>query len=97
MRGVLAPVQQWNSLRPETKTLRLAICVDHAVTAVNFGCRRDERYYVGANPLDVVALIDGKAIRQLHQHLGAAGLGRVDRTGEPVNGLRVVYELCTRD
>ena len=67
--------------------------IDHAVASVDFDDRSDQRNGAVANFLDVRALIDGEAIGQLHERGGRAGLGRVNRAGDVVDGHRFGDEL----
>ena len=60
-----------------------------AVASVDFDDRRDQRNEVVADVLDVRALVDGEAIGELHQRSRRARFGRVDRSGDVVDGRRV--------
>ena len=63
------------------------------LAAVDFDDRRDERDDVVADRLDERRLLDGEAVRQLHQHLGAAGLARVHAARHPVDRLGGLDQL----
>ena len=59
--------------------------VDGLVPAVRLGDRVDQDDQVLADVLDHRLLRDGQPVRQLHDHLGAAGLGRVQAGVEVVD------------
>ncbi len=73
--------------------MRLAVVpeVDLAVAPVGLDDRGQEHDDVFADVLDERRLLDRQPVGELHHHLGAAGLGRVDGPG------RVVERLALRD
>ena len=89
---VLAPVHQPRRLLARVR-LAVAIDVDHPVPAVDLhdGCDQDDQ--VLADRLDVCRVFDGEPVGQLHEHLGRAGLRRVDRAGEPVERLGLAHQV----
>ena len=62
--------------------------VDLAVAAVDLDDRRDQRDHVVADVPDVRAVVDGEPVCELHQRRRRAGLGRMDRAGDVVDGRR---------
>ena len=74
----------------DTPGMRLGVVVrvDDLVAAVGLDDRRDDRDDVVADALDERRLLDDEAVRELHQHLRAAGLGRVHAARDPVDRLR---------
>ncbi len=89
---VLAPVDQPRHLLARIR-LPVAIDVDHPVPAVNLHDGRDQDDQVLADRLDVRRVFDGEPVGQLHEHLGRAGLRRVDRAGEPVERPGLAHHL----
>ena len=63
-----------------------------AITAVDFHDGSDERDEVVADVSDVRALIDGEAVRQLHQRRRRPRFRRVDRARDVVDRRRLVRE-----
>ena len=93
VRGVLAPVDERHAARPELERPRLAC------TASTSGRARPLRVAGVMSvmtslriALHVLALLDRQPVEQLHQHLGAARLGRVDAARQPVDRLRLLHE-----
>ena len=84
VRDVLAPI---NQRRIEILGMRQmpAIDVHHAIAAIDFDDRSDQRDHAVANFVDVGAFVDGEAIGQLHQRGGRAGFGGMDRAGDVVD------------
>ena len=62
--------------------------VDHAIAAVDFDDRRDQRHHVVANRFDVRAVVDDEAISQFHQRGWRTGFGRVNRAGDVIDWKR---------
>ena len=84
---VLAPVHQGKLAFTHAALFVVEIVVDHLLAPVCFDNRRDDRDDVVADLLDEGRLLDHEAVRELHQHFGAAALGRVHATREPVERL----------
>ena len=60
--------------------------VDHAVAAIDFDDRSDQRNHAVANLADVRAFVDGQSVGEFHQRGGRAGFRRVNGAGDVVNG-----------
>jgi hypothetical protein len=91
VRDVLAPVHQRRARL--AGLLAVVVRVDLALAPVHLDHRRDERDHVVADRLHERRLLHDQPVGQLHQHLGAAGLGRVHPRGEPVDRLRRLDQL----
>ena len=59
--------------------------IDDAIAAVRFGDRAKDENHIPADHLHEGSLFDGKAIGQLHHHLGRAGLGRMQPGGDIID------------
>jgi len=95
VRGVFAPVDQGDGVVAELERQGFLDDVDFAVAPVRLGDRRDERDDVRADVLDEIGFVDGQTIRELHQHLGAAGFRRVDGSAQPVSRLCLLDDSST--
>ena len=60
--------------------------VDHAVAAIDFDDRCDQRDHAVANLANVRAFIDGQAVGKFHQRGRRARFRRVNRAGDVVDG-----------
>ena len=85
VRDVFAPIHQRRACF--AGFLAVVIRIDLLLAAVHFDHRRDEDDHVVADGLDEGRLFDDQAVSQLDQHFGAAGFGRMDAAGGPVNRL----------
>ena len=93
---VLAPVGRRQRRQVVVVGLALQVAVeplDHAVAAVRLGRRVDEHDQLVADLADVGLLRDGEPVRQLHQHLGGAGLRGVQAAVEQVGRLHRRHDL----
>ncbi len=85
VRDVLAPPDERH---PLARVLLLVVeVVHHLLAAVHFDDRRQEDDDVVADVLDERRLLDDQPIGQLHLHLGAARLARVQVAARPVDRL----------
>ncbi len=91
VRDVLAPVHERGARL--FGFLAVVVGVDGLVAAVGFDDGGDEDDGVVADGLDEGGVLDDEAVGELDEHLRAAGLGRVDAGGDPVDGLGSVDEL----
>jgi hypothetical protein len=89
---VLAPVDQARLRLARVLQAEIEV-VDHLLAPIDFGRRRQHDDRVVADRLDEGRLLDGEAERQLDQHLGAAGLRRVDAARRVVDRLAGGDEL----
>ena len=67
--------------------------VDHAVAAVHFDDRSNQRDGAVANFPDVRTFIDGQAVGQLHERRGSSRFRRMDCPGYVINGDGLGHEL----
>ena len=67
--------------------LTVVVGVHLLVAAIGFHHRRDEDDGVFADLLNKRRFFDDEPVGKLDQHLRAAGLGRVDAAGDPIDGL----------
>ena len=92
VRDVLAPIDE-----PGEKFLGMRevpfVDIDHAVAAVDFDDRSNQRDGAIANFLDVWAFIHGEPVGQLHQRGGRARFRRVNRARDVVDGHGLRDEL----
>jgi hypothetical protein len=88
VRRVLPPVGQSHRAPRQLERLGEAVDVHRPVTPVHLEHRRDQGDDVLADRPHVRGLLHREPVGQLHQHLRAARLRRVDRAGEPVDRLR---------
>ena len=91
MRDVLAPVHQ---RRPRLLGhLAVVVGIDFLVAAVGLDDGCDEHDGIVANLLNEWGIFDDQAVREFHQHLRAAGFGRMDAARDPVDRLAGVDDL----
>jgi len=90
VRDVLAPPRQRQGL---PRLLLEVEIVDHPLAPVHLEHRRQGDDHLVADVADERRLLDGQAVGQLHQHLGAAGLRGVEVASRPVDGLAGRDEL----
>ncbi len=85
VRHVLAPVDQAGR---GLIGVRLAVVVEiHlAIASVHLDDGRDEHDQVLSDLLNEGGLLDGQPVGQLHEHLGRAGLRRMNRSCRPIHG-----------
>ena len=87
VRHVLAPVDLVGR-RLAGVGLPIVVHVHGAVAAIGFGDRRDQHDRILADVLDQRRLFHRQPVRQFHQHLGRAGLGRMDAARGPIERQR---------
>ena len=92
VRDVLAPVEEWR--RGLARPLHAPVEEIHdAVASVDLDDGGDERDEVVADVPDVLALVDGEAVGELHQRRRRACFRGVDRPGDVVHRRRVGRDL----
>ncbi len=89
---VVSPIDQVG-LRFVGISLAVVGPVNHAVVAVYFHDRSDQKDRVLADVLNHRRVFDGQTIGQLHQHFRRAGFRRVNGAGSPVERLARGNEL----
>jgi len=92
VRDVFAPVDQARVVLPGMREVPL-VDVHHLVAAVDLDDRRDERDQIVADRPDVLVLVHGEPVGELHQRGWRAGFRRVDRAGDVVDRRGSVDEL----
>ena len=69
--------------------------IDHAIAAVDFHDRRDQRNHVVANRFDVRTVVDDQPVSKFHQSRRRAGFRRVNRSRDVVDGKGLLYQLVS--
>ena len=89
---VLAPVHEGQRALARAALLVVVVVVDHLLAPVRFDDGRDDGNDIVANALDERRLLHDETIREFHEHLGAAALGRVHAAGDPVQRLGLLHD-----
>ena len=84
---VFAPVDQPGPVLIWVREVPV-VNVHHAITAIDFDHRRDQRQNIVADILDVWTVIDDEPVSELHQRRRRTGLGRVNRARDVIDWKR---------
>ena len=68
------------------------INIDHAVAAIDFDDRSDERHHAIADRFDIRTVVNGQPIREFHQCCRRAGFRRMNRAGDVIDRESLIDE-----